>query len=98
MDKREFNLRDFEPFDTRTVQRHIKRGVVEGAAYEKHLEEIEDCSFNAVESGVYFVYSKDGPEQEVIITPEMVAARQAELAALNPVGGAEEAAEAAPEG
>lgn len=84
MDKRVFDLRDYEPFDTRTVNRHIARGVVEQAAYDKHLEEIEDCAFNAVESGVYFVYSENGPEQEVIITPEMVAAKQAELAALNP--------------
>ncbi len=77
MAKTEFKLRETEYFDIRTVERHIHRGLVTQEAYDASLEELEDCSANAVESNVYFVYSDNAPEQEVILTAEMLAAKQA---------------------
>lgn len=74
---REFNLRETELFDRRTVERHISRGLTTRDAYAEHLESLEDCAHLAQESDVFFTYTGDAPEQEVIITPEMVAARVA---------------------
>lgn len=77
MAKTEFKLRETEYFDIRTVERHISRGLVTQESYNASLEELEDCSDNAIQSNVHFVYSANAPEQEVIITPEMLAAKQA---------------------
>jgi len=76
MAKTEFKLRETEYLDIRTVQRHIDRGLVTQEAYDASLEELEDCADNAVDSNVHFVFSSNAPEQEVIITPEMLAARK----------------------
>jgi hypothetical protein len=76
MAKTEFKLRETELFDIRTVNRHIASGLVGQDAYDERLSELEDCADNAVESTVHFVYSRDAPEQEVIITAEMLAAQR----------------------
>ena len=76
MAKTEFKLRETEYLDIRTVERHIERGLVTQDVYDSSLEQLDDCGDNAVESNVYFVYSSNAPEQEVIITPEMLAARK----------------------
>ncbi len=78
MEKIEFKLRETEIFDIRTVDRHIERGLTTRADYDAQLEALEDCAHLARPSNVHFIYNGRAPEQEVIVTPEMVSARIAE--------------------
>ena len=41
-------------FDVRLVEHHIRRGTTTREAYEKHLETVEDCSAEAVQTHTKF--------------------------------------------
>lgn len=78
MEKIEFKLRETELFDIRTVDRHIERELTTRADYQAQLDALEDCAHLARPSNVHFIYNGKAPEQEIIVTSEMVSARVAE--------------------
>ena len=45
---RDEDVKDVRLFDTRTVERNIKRGVITRKDYEKHLKSLADASDNVV--------------------------------------------------
>jgi hypothetical protein len=47
---RDEDVKDVRLFDTRTVERNIKRGVITRKDYEKHLKSLADASDKVVPS------------------------------------------------
>ena len=45
---RDEDVKEVRLFDTRTVERNIKRGVITRKDYEKHLKSLADASDNVV--------------------------------------------------
>jgi hypothetical protein len=82
-------------FDSRTAARNISRDLISQKEYDTFHGEAEDCSDNAIEVATRFVYSKDAPEQEIVVTKEDARAIADEHAALHRKRiGVEEPAEA----
>lgn len=50
-------LPKFHKFDSRVVQRHLRRKVVAKEDYEAHLASLEDCAHLADLSEVEFIHS-----------------------------------------
>jgi len=83
-------------FDSRTKERNIARSLITRDEYDAFHGEAEDCSDNAIDIATRFVYSKDAPEQETVVTKDDVRALADEHAAMHRerIGVEEPAAEA----
>ncbi|MEC7946781.1 MAG: hypothetical protein VX265_04380 [Myxococcota bacterium] len=70
-------------FDSRTKDRNIQRGLLSQEEYDAFHADADDCADNAIEVATRFVYSQNGPEQEVVITKEELRALADEHAAMH---------------
>ena len=57
-------------FDSRTKERNISRDLITREEYDAFHAEAEDCADNAIDIATRFVYSKDAPEQETVMTKD----------------------------
>jgi len=55
-------------FDARTAERNISRGLITREEYDAFVGAADDCADNAIDVATRFTYSKNAPEQEVVVT------------------------------
>jgi hypothetical protein len=63
-------------FDSRVVERNIKRKLITREEYDAYLAGLDDCEPMSVGSSTYFQYSGEAPAQEVTITRQDIKALQ----------------------